>query len=105
MNITVTVVYDATFAGTIKFYGSTQTTTPDLDASFSATNAYSTIAFARTDTGEIVSGNTGLVIAGGTAGCVNVVLQCDIIRWLASAATVVGTPGTYSVSYIGANNQ
>lgn len=98
----VQLAYNATFDGTIKVYGSLQSTQPDVTVAVSQTNEFFPLALARMDTAALVPGATGIVVAPGSAGCVAFEPQADLIKWL--CIEVTRTAGSYDMTYMHSNN-
>jgi len=67
-NCTITLQLDNAFSGTIKFYASNQDTKPDISATASDSNFYSTVKSINLMSGTSIEGDTGFVATGSSDG-------------------------------------
>lgn len=102
VNLTFQVTYDASFAGTVRVYGSLQSAQPDVSAALSQSNEFFDLATARHDTAAIVAGATGYTVVAASVGIISADVQYNLVKWV--CIEVVRTAGTYDMTYMKCNN-
>lgn len=102
-NLSVQLAYDASFAGTLKVYGSLMSGQPDVTLAVSTSNMFSAIALLDMDASSVTVGSTGIVVTAGSAGAKAVDVQFNTLRWV--CVEVTRSAGTFNVSYMKSSNQ
>lgn len=101
-NMSVQVAYDASFAGTVKVYGSLQSTEPNVSSAVSQSNEYFPLAIADFTSDSVIAGGTGYTVVAASAGIIAFDTQAILLKWV--VIEVVRTAGTYDMTYMVANN-
>jgi len=102
-NLTVQLSHDATYAGTLKVYGSLQSATPAPATANSLSNQKALLGILDLDSGAVLAGNTGVVTTAASALTRLFDVQCVAIKWL--WVEVVPSAGSFDVTIMKASNK
>ena len=95
-NVVVTVAYDASFAGTIKFLGSVERDEPDYSSAKSITNRYSEVQVKDRQDDQAYDGDTGVVVSAGSSNVEMYEFNANLLNSI--AVDVTRTAGTYTIT-------